>query len=299
MKTLAKQTRAFLRLMRRFLAETGIRSVICGADALGLDHDGLEKLKVSLGSNAHTINLILVTHDRRLGDLLKREDQRIIAIPDVELTRRGEARAALAIALLNGWVRQSERILFVSGPPHSRVFDTLFVLRPNHELQIVHAPSLKVFSKRMMPEVFETLIRIALELAHEGREGRPVGTMFVLGDTTNVLKYAQPMVLNPFKGYADDKKNILDPKLKESIREFAALDGAFVIRRNGVILAAGCHIAAPHLPKELPPGLGARHRAAAAITAITNSIAITISQSDGTVRAFRKGEIFLELGKTS
>jgi diadenylate cyclase len=108
----------------------------------------------------------------------------------------------------------------------------------------------------MMPEVFETLIRIALELAHEGREGRPVGTMFVLGDTTNVLKYAQPMVLNPFKGYADSKKNILDPKLKETIREFAALDGAFVIRRNGVILAAGCHIAVPHLAKELPPGWG-------------------------------------------
>lgn len=298
MKTLAKQTKAFLKLMNYFLAETGIRSVICRADILGLDHEGLKGLDKKLG-NDEKINLILVTHDRRLADLLKKENHRVIAIPDVELTRRGEARAALAIALLNGWVRQSERILFVSGPLKSKMLDTLFVLQPNQELQIVHAPSLKVFSKRMMPEVFETLIRIALELAHEGREGRPVGTMFVLGDTANVLKYAQPMVLNPFKGYADNKKNILDPRLKESIREFAALDGAFIIRRNGVILAAGCHIAAPNLSKELPPGLGARHRAAAAITQVTNSIAITISQSDGTVRAFRKGEIFLELGKTS
>lgn len=294
MKTLTKQTRAFLDATRSFIAQTNIRSVILGADTLGLDHDGLQELQKKLN-----VNLILVTHERRLGDLLKRANQRVITIPDVELTRRGEARAALAIALLNGWVKQSERVLFVSGPPKSKLLDTLFVLKPDHELQIVHAPSLKVFSKRMMPEVFETLIRIALELAHEGREGRPIGTMFVLGDTTNVLKYAQPMVLNPFKGYADSKKNILDPRLKESIREFAALDGAFVIRRNGVILAAGCHIAVPHPTKELPPGLGARHHAAAAITQVTNSIAITISQSDGTVRAFRKGAIFLELGKTS
>jgi DNA integrity scanning protein DisA with diadenylate cyclase activity len=295
MKKIAQQTQALLQLTSSLLVQTHIKSVICRADALGLDHDNLVKLPQSLNIQ----NLILVTHDRRLGELLKRSSQRTITIPEVELTRRGEARAALAIALLNGWVKHSERVVFLFGPPRSRVLDTLFVLRPNHELQIAHAPSLKVFSKRMTPEVFETLIRIALELAHEGREGRPVGTMFVLGDTANVLKYAQPMVLNPFKGYADSKKNILDPKLKETIREFAALDGAFVIRRNGVILAAGCHIAVPHLAKELPPGLGARHRAAAAITQVTNSIAITISQSDGTVRAFRKGEIFLELGKTS
>ncbi|GBC76116.1 Cyclic di-AMP synthase CdaA [bacterium HR07] len=295
MKPLATQTSALLRALGSLLAQTKIRSVICGADALGLDHHGLAELSQKLNIR----NLIIVTHDRRVGELLKSSGQRAITIPDVELTRRGEARAALAIALLNGWVKQSERVVCISGPPHSRLLDTLFVVKPTQELQIVHAPSLKVFSKRMMPEVFETLIRIALEIAHEGREGRPVGTMFVLGDTANVLKYAHPMVLNPFKGYADSKKNILDPKLKETIREFAALDGAFVIRRNGVILAAGCHIAAPHSPKELPPGLGARHRAAAAITAVTNSIAITISQSDGTVRAFRKGEIFLELGKTS
>lgn len=295
MKRLTQQTQALLEAMRSLISTTQIRSVICGADALGLDHDGLAELP----QRFHIQNFILVTHDRQLGAELKRTSQKVIIIPEVELSRRGEARAALAIALLNDWIKQRERVLFLSGAPQSKVLDTLFVLKPNHELQIVHAPSLRVFSRRMMPEVFETLIRIALELAHEGREGRPVGTMFVLGDTSNVLKYAQPMVLNPFKGYADSKKNILDPKLKESIREFAALDGAFVIRRNGVILAAGCHIAAPNPQKELPWGLGARHRAAAAITAVTNSIAITISQSDGTVRAFRKGEIFLELSKAS
>jgi hypothetical protein len=113
MKPLAKQTSAFLSVLGGFLAQTNIHSVICGADALGLDHDNLAKLPQRLNIQ----NLILVTHDRCLGELLKRSGQRAITIPDVELTRRGEARAALAIALLNGWVKDSERVVFLSGPP--------------------------------------------------------------------------------------------------------------------------------------------------------------------------------------
>ena len=42
----------------------------------------------------------------------------------------------------------------------------------------------------------------------------------------------------------------------------------------------------------LPSGLGSRHAAAAGITAYTKAIAITVSESDGTVRVWRAGKEF-------
>ena len=41
----------------------------------------------------------------------------------------------------------------------------------------------------------------------------------------------------------------------------------------------------------VPSGLGARHAAAAGITANTKSIALTVSESDGTVRVWRAGRL--------
>jgi len=246
-----------------------------------------------------TSKLILLTRDGALAEKLLANNIHSIVIPGVELTRRGEARATLTSALLKDWIKRSDKIAFVSGSAQTKLLDTLMILRPKEELKILHAKSLKLLSGGIWPEVFETTLTIALELAQEGREGKPIGTMFVLGDTRNVLRLSRQMVLNPFKGYSKGAKNILDSALKESIREFAALDGAFVIGRDGVVWAAGRYISTPNFQKGLPPGLGTRHQAAAAITQATKAIAITISESTGTVRAFRRGEIFLELEKAT
>ena len=48
---------------------------------------------------------------------------------------------------------------------------------------------------------------------------------------------------------------------------------------------------------ELPRGLGARHHAAAAITAVTDSIAVTVSASTGSITIFRRGRIITEIQK--
>ena len=45
----------------------------------------------------------------------------------------------------------------------------------------------------------------------------------------------------------------------------------------------------------LSKGLGARHWAAAAISRATNAVAVTVSQSNGTVRIFQHGEVVLRI----
>jgi diadenylate cyclase len=148
------------------------------------------------------------------------------------------------------------------------------------------------------PAVFERLLTLAGELGAEGREGRPVGTLFVLGDSDQVLEQSRQLVINPFFGYPESERNILDPRLEETIKEFAAIDGAFIIRGDGVILSAGRYLAPAAKPEEpLSQGLGTRHEAAASVTVTTEALALCISQSTGTVSIYRRGRLMTDIIK--
>jgi DNA integrity scanning protein DisA with diadenylate cyclase activity len=105
--------------------------------------------------------------------------------------------------------------------------------------------------------------------------------------------------LNPFRGYSEQHRNILDETMRDTVKNFATLDGAFIIKGNGVLASAGTHIKAVRPAHPLPAGLGARHAAAAGITSVCKCIAVTISESTGTVRIWRKGQIITEIERPS
>lgn len=144
-------------------------------------------------------------------------------------------------------------------------------------------------------DVVETVINIALEVAREGREGRKVGTAFIIGDRAETSKYIRQLIINPFAGYSDQSRKITDPLIRETIKEFAQLDGAFVIDNSGIIITTGAYIDIEAKDVDLPPGFGTRHRNCAAITRDTNSIAVVVSESGGVVRVFKDGRIIMKL----
>ena len=147
-------------------------------------------------------------------------------------------------------------------------------------------------------EVFEAVLNLAVELANQGREGKPVGATFVIGDYEKVMQFSRQTIFNPFRGYPEDERNILNPQLCETVKEFSVLDGAFVISEDGVVMCAGRHLsAALDSTVDLPRGLGSRHVAAAGITSVTEAVAIVISESTGDVRIFKDGAIFMEIEK--
>jgi diadenylate cyclase len=132
---------------------------------------------------------------------------------------------------------------------------------------------------------------LAVEFASEGREARPIRALFVIGDARQVLRRAQQLVLNPSYGFPWGLRNVLDPSLAETIKESALLDGAFVISADGTALSAGTYLVAKSHGSDLAGGLGARHLAAAAITADTRALAVAVSQSTGTVTVFQHGGV--------
>ena len=52
----------------------------------------------------------------------------------------------------------------------------------------------------------EQTIRLAVEIAREGREGRKIGTMFVVSDAEETLRQSTCLILDPLQGHAYEKK---------------------------------------------------------------------------------------------
>ena len=148
--------------------------------------------------------------------------------------------------------------------------------------------------KKCAADVLEQTVQLAVELAREGREGRKVGTLFVVSDEKEVLKRSRPMILDPLYGHSADKKKISDPDMRETIKELAQLDGAFIVSGDGVVISAARYINASSRRIELPLGLGSRHVAAASISRDTQAVAVVVSQSS-IVRVFNEGKLIAEI----
>jgi diadenylate cyclase len=204
--------------------------------------------------------------------------------------RMAQLRSALLVALTRGLISFNDRLCCIGGIAGSNQFDTIVVAEIEREFQTLLAGSATdLLPDDVKPEVLERVLAVATELAVEGREGRPVGCLFVVGDTAKVEQYTKPLVMNPFFGYKEEDRNILNPFMDETVKEFSSIDGAFVIQGNGVVEAAGSLVQAPGSSLTLPSGLGSRHAAAAAISVAANCIAIAVSSSTGQVTLFRRG----------
>ena|SRR5205807_103579 len=70
------------------------------------------------------------------------------------------------------------------------------------------------------PDVLESLIELAVEIAREGREGRRVGTLFTLGDETAVLARSRPLILDPLSGHPESSLHVTNLNLRGTIKEW-------------------------------------------------------------------------------
>lgn len=143
-------------------------------------------------------------------------------------------------------------------------------------------------------ETLEKVVTLAVELAREGREGRKVGTIFTVGDAETVLSVSQPLILDPLVGHDDDDRRVDTPDARETLKELALLDGAFVVTDDGVAVSAARYLAADATDLDLPLGLGSRHRAAAAVTRATGAVAVVVSES-AVVRLMDEGTLVAEI----
>ena len=154
--------------------------------------------------------------------------------------------------------------------------------------QLATVKTIDKTGERVDPTALKAVLRLALELGREGREGKKVGTAFIIGDTNEVLKRSHQLILNPYKGHSEDTRDIKNRSHWETIKEFAQIDGVFIVDDKGVIISAGRYLDVNTKSIELG-GFGGRHISALAVTRETQAIAVTVSESGGTVRLFKDG----------
>jgi diadenylate cyclase len=241
--------------------------------------------------------LIVVTSNKTRFD---ESDKRIVACiqaPSFPASRTGQIKIGILLALSRNLISNDDKIICISGNSKSGMLDTIVALDVGTEYEFFFANSPSVLPPDIKPEVLERVLGLAGEIAVEGREGKPLGTIFVLGDTNTVNKYVTQLIINPFRGYSEAERNVLDPALAETIKEFSSIDGAFIITGDGIILSGGSYLRPILDTESLPSGLGSRHVAAAGISACTKALAITISESTGMVTLFKNGAIVLTISK--
>jgi len=218
---------------------------------------------------------------------------RVIPLPQYDLGRAEKLKLSLVSGIARGLFEEGDVVVaLLSGRPVSKP-DSILIVTVGPDDEAVGFGFLR--AEGVSPEILEALIDLAVMIGVEGWEGRPVGSLFVIGDSKNVMEQSRPLSLNPFQGYSEDERNMLNPEVKRALRAFAVLDGAFVLREDGVVLAAGRYLNFEEKDVRIPLGLGSRHMAAAGITHETDATAVVISQTSGTVRVFRHGRAVMEL----
>lgn len=227
-------------------------------------------------------------------------DAEALTLPQVRLRRRGRAKVALLEGLATGSLQPGERVVVISGDSTDDccVLDTIAVidLSDRHDLiDAAESAPLSLLREAADPATFDAVLMLCVETGREGREGKPVGLLITLGDDDRVLERSYPLVLNPFEGHPETSRSILSAAARRALLEFSGMDGAFVLRGDGVIVSAGRYLRDAGSGTAVPSGLGARHRAAAGITATTRCITFCVSESTGDTRVFGGGRLLMTI----
>jgi DNA integrity scanning protein DisA with diadenylate cyclase activity len=202
---------------------------------------------------------------------------------------------ALLESVADEILEPNSEIVAVYSGFEADTIDSVSFIRLDEHLGRLTARDLRQIETSVPLETLKTVVDLAVEIGREGREGKPVGTMFVVGDTRKVLAISHPAGFDPVKGYSRKERDLHDARVREAVKEIAPLDGAFVVAPDGTVEKSCQIIDSDHVDLTLSKGLGARHWAAAAVSKNTHAIAVVVSESNGTVRLFKNGEVILRI----
>lgn len=281
------QVATILIAARRIALENDAQAIVVLADK-GYDFADMNRI-------LEKMRVIVASHRQDVLKSAREQGMDIVPLSKESETRQVQLSQALLEAIADDLLKTGDRIVALYASFDKDEIDTLSVVDLGDHLERLSSRDLQRLETQVPLETLRAVVDLAVDIGREGREGKPVGTLFVVGDHKKVMKMSHEGVHDPFRGYSLKERSLRDVRVRESIKEIAQLDGAFVIATDGYVVSAGRILDAPAHGLALSKGLGARHWAAAAISKATKAIAIAVSESSGTVRIFQAGSIVLRI----
>ncbi len=266
------------------------------ADALMLVVESKIDWKKTLKkAKAKEITLLVVTPTEELAELAQEAGCQAIHIAMSETTVQERLGQAVLASVANEQVPSGGTVVAAYSAFENEDIDTVSVLKLTERLGRLTARDLRKLETKVPLETLKWVVDLAVDIGREGREGKPVGTMFVVGDHRKVQEHSRPGGFDFVKGYSRKERNLSSTQVREGIREIAQLDGMFIVSADGTVEGCARIIDTPQVDLTISTGLGSRHYSGAAISKNTKAIAVVVSESSGTVRIFQNGEVVLRI----
>lgn len=281
-------TKEGVEMMVRVANAAKVDAIICATESL--------ELARHLHQLADQIPVIVATASPDTYNALSQMNFEVVRLPLRAADKYKQIRHVISMAIRSTRISIGERVLCTLAwdrDPDEGFFAVLTDVEPN--LEYLAVADLLKLTDGIRPSVLETAIVVACKVGRAARRGKRIGTIFMLGDSVKVLEGSKQIVPNPFHGHDEAMRRISNPDIHDALVELAKLDGAFVVRGDGLIQTAGTFLASASVEIELPSGLGARHVAAAATTKRTAATAVVVSATDGNVRVFSEGKLVLQI----
>jgi DNA integrity scanning protein DisA with diadenylate cyclase activity len=267
---------------------TPIDSIICVTET-----GALAKNLCQLSSH---FRLIATTTNRETYDNLKKAGLNVIRLPLHTADKYTQIRHAIAVVLRSSSISIGDLVVCAIGYDVFQEGGTLIIVAEiEASTEKLAVSDLLKLTDGIQPKALEIAIDVACKVGRAARRGKRIGAIIMLGDSLNVLEGSKQLVPNPFQGHEKINRMLTNPDIHDALVELSKLDGAFVLRGDGFIQAAGVFLTSPPNEMELVSGLGARHAAAAAVTMRSKATAIVVSATDGNVRAFSGGKMVLKI----
>ena len=239
--------------------------------------------------------VILATQSEAVIEAATKAEIATLRVEMPEISVQNQLTQAVLDAVTADIIKSGSIVVTIYSGFDNEEIDTISVLKLTERLGRLTARDLRKLETKVPLETLKIVVDTAVAIGREGREGNPIGTMFVVGDHTQVGKESRPGGFDFVKGYTRKERNIFDRKTREGLKEIAQLDGMFVIAADGTVEGTGRIIDTLPVEITMTKGLGSRHFAGAAISKNTDAIAVVVSQSSGTVRIFQNGEVVLRI----
>lgn len=249
-----------------------------------------------LAAKTETVEaLVIATNSDEVHETATAAGLNCILLEIPEASVHNQLTQAVLSSVAHDFLPSGSTVAAVYGGFDNDAIDSISVLKLTERLGRLTARDLRKLETKVPLDTLKTVVDLAVSIGREGREGKAVGTMFVVGDHRKVMLESRAGGFDIVKGYPRKDRNLLDSKIHESIKEIAQMDGMFVVSADGTI--EGCSRIVDTSPVEITmtKGLGSRHFAGAAISKNTKAIAVVVSQSSGTVRIFQNGEVVLRI----